>query len=225
MRLFDFITVSIGFLFLSPLFIVIMILIKIFSPGPIFYHQQRIGRNGKLFRLYKFRSMVAYAERLGTSVTTRKDPRITRIGRFLRKTKLDELPQLWNVLKGDMSLVGPRPDVPEIVQKYTPEMKRIFQIRPGITSVATLHLRDEEAILARVHDPDRFYEDVLVPLKVKLSMEHVDRNSFAFDLKILFQTIWMLTLGRWWPIKEHPAIAKLREKIERDYTEKTKGQI
>lgn len=169
--------------------------------------------------------MVAYAERLGTSVTTRKDPRITRIGRFLRKTKLDELPQLWNVLKGDMSLVGPRPDVPEIVQKYTPEMKRIFQIRPGITSVATLHLRDEEAILARVHDPDRFYEDVLVPLKVKLSMEHVDRNSFAFDLKILFQTIWMLTLGRWWPIKEHPAIAKLREKIERDYTEKTKGQI
>ncbi len=225
MRLFDFITVSIGFLFLSPLFIVIMILIKIFSPGPIFYHQQRIGRNGILFRLYKFRSMVVNADRIGTSVTTEKDPRITPIGRFLRKTKIDELPQLWNVLKGDMSLVGPRPDVPEIVQKYTPEMKRIFQIRPGITSVATLHLRDEEAILARVQDPERFYENVLVPLKVKLAMEHVDRNSFAFDLKILFQTIWMLTLGRWWPIKEHPAIAKLREKIERDYTEKTKGQI
>jgi len=195
---------------------IIAFLIRVTSDGPVFFRQGRVGWQGKVFQVYKFRTMVQGAEEMGTSVTTRRDPRVTPIGRILRKLKLDELPQLINVFMGDMSLVGPRPDVPEIVQKYTPEMRRIFQIRPGITSVATLHLRDEEAILARVHNPDRFYEDVLVPLKVKLAMEHVDRNSFAFNLKVLFQTIWMLTLGRWWPIKEHPAVAKLREEIEKD---------
>ena len=198
---------------------IIAFLIRATSNGPIFFRQDRVGLHQKIFRVYKFRTMVEGADEIGTSITTGKDPRITPIGRLLRKTKLDELPQLWNVLKGDMSLVGPRPDVPEIVEKYTPEMRRIFQIRPGITSLATLHLRDEETILARVHNPDRFYEDVLVPLKVKLAMEHLDRNSFTFDLKILSQTIWMLTFGKWWPIKEHPAVAELREKIERDRKE------
>jgi len=158
--------------------------------------------------------MVDGAEVMGTSVTAGNDPRITPIGRALRRTKLDELLQLLNVLKGDMSLVGPRPDVPEIVENYTNEMKRIFEIRPGITSVATLHLRDEEGILERMKDPDKFYEDVLVPLKVKLAMEHVDKNSFWFDMKILVQTVWILTLGRMWPIEEHPEAAKLKSEIE-----------
>jgi len=160
--------------------------------------------------------MVERAEEMGTSVTSRDDPRITTIGRILRKTKLDELPQLINVFKGDMSLVGPRPDVLEIIENYSPEMRRIFQVRPGITSVATLHLRGEEAILDQVQDKDGFYEEILVPLKVKLAMEHVDRDSFAFDLKILCQTVWMLTLGRWWPIEEHAAVTKLRNMLDTD---------
>jgi lipopolysaccharide/colanic/teichoic acid biosynthesis glycosyltransferase len=151
---------------------------------------------------------------MGTSVTTSKDPRITPVGKVLRRTKLDELPQLINVFKGDMSLVGPRPDVPEVVRNYSPEMRRIFRIRPGITSVATVHLRDEEKILAKVLAPERFYEEVLVPLKVKMALEHVDHTSSAFELKILCQTLWMLTFGRWWPIKQHPVIAELRKSLD-----------
>jgi lipopolysaccharide/colanic/teichoic acid biosynthesis glycosyltransferase len=157
--------------------------------------------------------MVDKAEVLGSSVTTGRDPRVTPVGRILRKTKLDELPQLFNVLKGDMSFVGPRPDVPEITDKYTVEMKRVFNIRPGITSVATLHFRNEEDILAKVEDPDRFYEEVVVPLKVDLAMEHVRKNFFWFDFQILLQTVWALTpIGRAWPVKEHPLVKEFREK-------------
>jgi lipopolysaccharide/colanic/teichoic acid biosynthesis glycosyltransferase len=157
--------------------------------------------------------MVDRAESLGTSVTAGNDSRITPIGRILRRKKLDELPQLINVFKGDMSLVGPRPDVPEIVEKYSSEMRRIFSIRPGITSVATLHLRDEEEILAKVKNPDTFYEEVLVPLKVRMAMEHVEKDSLWFDMKILLQTVWMLTLGRFRPIELHPEILKLKRKL------------
>jgi lipopolysaccharide/colanic/teichoic acid biosynthesis glycosyltransferase len=203
----------VGLVIIAPIMVIIAFLIKTNSAGAAFFRQERVGRHKKTFRVYKFRTMVEQAEEIGTSVTTLNDARITPIGRVLRRTKLDELPQLINVLRGDLSLVGPRPDVPEIVRNYTREMNRIFQVRPGITSAATLHLRDEEGILARVCDPEIFYEDVLVPLKVKLAMEHVDRNSFAFDLKILCQTLCMLSFGRWWPIKEHPELVKLREKI------------
>ena len=195
-RIFDFVAACLGLALFSPFMLVIAFLIKATSPGPVFFRQERVGWKEKVFRAYKFRTMVEHAEEMGSSVTTRNDPRITPIGIILRKTKFDELPQLINVFKGDMSLVGPRPDVSEIVCNYTHEMRRIFQIRPGITSTATLYLTDEESILAEVKDPDSFYQDVLVPLKVKLAMEHVDRNSFTFDLKILCKTIWMLTLGR-----------------------------
>lgn len=193
--------------------IIIAFLIKVTTPGPVFYQQERVGWQEKTFRAYKFRTMVEGAEKMGSSVTTSDDRRITPIGRLLRRTKMDELPQLINVFKGDMSLVGPRPEVAEIVQNYTPEMKHIFQVRPGITSLATLHLNDEEEILADVSDPDQFYENILVPLKVKLAMEHVNRNSFSFDLRILCQTMWTVTLGRWWPIEEHPAVSELKEKL------------
>jgi lipopolysaccharide/colanic/teichoic acid biosynthesis glycosyltransferase len=212
-RIFDFIAVCIALPLICPVMAIIAFLIKATSNGPIFFRQNRVGLHQKIFRVYKFRTMVQGTEEMGTSVTTRKDPRITPIGRILRKLKLDELPQLINVVTGDMSLVGPRPDVPEIVENYTIEMRQIFKIRPGITSVATLHLRDEEGILADVDEPDTFYEDILVPLKVKLAMEHVYRNSFAFDLKILCQTVWMLSLGRWWPIEEHEVVAKLNPQI------------
>jgi lipopolysaccharide/colanic/teichoic acid biosynthesis glycosyltransferase len=214
-RIFDFVCVCFALPLICPVMAIIAFLIRATSNGPIFFRQDRVGLHQKIFRVYKFRTMVQGAEEMGTSVTTRRDPRITPIGRILRKLKLDELPQLINVFTGDMSLAGPRPDVPEIVENYTIQMRQIFQIRPGITSVATLHLRDEEEILADVDEPDTFYEDILVPLKVKLAMEHVERDSFAFDLKILYQTLWMLTLGRWWPIEEHSTVAKLRDKIEK----------
>jgi lipopolysaccharide/colanic/teichoic acid biosynthesis glycosyltransferase len=213
--LFDFAIVLSLFWFIIPIFIVVIILIKKQSAGPAFFRQYRVGLNEKLFRIYKFRTMVVNAEKMGTSVTTRHDTRITPFGKILRKTKLDEVPQLLNVLKGDMSLVGPRPEVPEIVDNYTDDMKRIFKVKPGITSLATLHLVDEERILSRVSNPDTFYEEVLVPIKVQMALEQVEQNSFSFDLKILLQTLWMLTFGRWWPIPDHKLINELRERIER----------
>jgi lipopolysaccharide/colanic/teichoic acid biosynthesis glycosyltransferase len=212
-RIFDILVVTASLVVILPVMAIVALIIKATSPGPVFFRQERVGLNERLFRIYKFRSMVVRSEQ-GTSVTTLHDPRITGIGKVLRKTKLDELPQLLNVFKGDMSLVGPRPDVPEIIDSYTPEMRLIFKVRPGITSVASLHLTDEEVILDRVNDPDNFYLDVLVPLKVAMAMEHVHRNSFAFELKILGNTIWMLTLGRWAPIEEHPMVAELRKSLE-----------
>lgn len=193
-RTFDFTIALAGLIVFSPIILILACIIRLTSPGPVLFSQNRVGLNGKLFRIYKFRSMVVNAEKLGTSVTTSQDRRITPIGRILRKTKLDELPQLWNVLRGDMSFVGPRPDVPEIIETYTPEMRQILNIRPGITSNATLLLRDEEEILARYSDPDTAYINVLVPLKVDLAMEHARRNSFWYDLWVLVQTVLALTL-------------------------------
>lgn len=212
-RLFDIICSLTGLaIFILPM-AVIALLIKLTSRGPVLYSQKRTGLMERIFYVYKFRTMVNNADTLGTSVTTGVDPRITPVGRVLRKTKLDELPQLFNVLKGDMSFVGPRPDVPEITAKYTPEMRKIFTVRPGITSVATLHFRHEEEILAKVSDPDKFYDEVVVPLKVELAMEHVRKNSFWFDFSILSQTFRMLTpLGKIWPVKESAAVREFREK-------------
>jgi lipopolysaccharide/colanic/teichoic acid biosynthesis glycosyltransferase len=177
-RLFDITCSLFGLTVFAPLLVVIAVLIKLTSRGSALYSQKRTGLHEKIFYVYKFRTMVDKADKMGTSVTTGVDPRVTPVGGILRKTKLDELPQLFNVLKGDMSFVGPRPDVPEITAKYTPQMKQIFLIRPGITSVATLHFRHEEEILAKVPDPDKFYDEVVVPLKVELAMEHVRRSSF-----------------------------------------------
>ena len=216
-RAFDLIIVCVVIPIVLPLIAVIALSIKATSSGPLFFRQDRVGRQEKLFKVYKFRTMVDRAEDMGTSVTTRDDSRVTPLGKIFRRMKLDELPQVINVFKGDMSLVGPRPDVPEIVRNYTPDMKEIFKIRPGITSEATLHLRDEEDILAKVDDPDTFYENVLVPLKVKLAMEHVNRKSFSFDLRVLFKTLWMLILGRWCPIRERPEVTQLKESIAKGF--------
>lgn len=212
-RLFDVMVSLVGILILAPLMLAISVIIKFRSVGPILYKQQRVGWHEALFNVYKFRTMVDKADTMGSSVTTGIDPRITPVGRFLRKTKLDELPQLFNVLKGEMSFVGPRPDTPDIIAKYTPEMREIFAARPGITSVATLHFRDEEDILARVTEPDKFYKEIVVPLKVELAMEHVRKNSFWFDLSILCQTFWVLTpLGKIWPVKELQVVKRFKEK-------------
>lgn len=212
-RIFDTVFAFLGLMAAAPVMLAVALLIRATSKGPVFFLQERVGLREEIFRVRKFRTMFHRPSEQGSSVTTSGDPRITGLGRYLRRTKMDELPQLINVLQGHMSLVGPRPDVPEIVRNYTPEMKRIFLLRPGITSTATLHLRDEERLLEGARDPDRFYEEVLVPLKVELAMEHLDRRSLAFDLRILLQTLWMLTLGRWRPIPEHPALAMLKERI------------
>lgn len=212
-RFFDLIASFWGIMFFLPLMVIIAVLIKLTSRGAVLYAQKRVGLHEKIFFVYKFRTMVEKADTLGTSVTTDFDPRITPVGRVLRKTKLDELPQLFNVFKGDMSFVGPRPDVPEITAKYTPAMKQIFAVRPGITSVATLHFRHEEEILAKVPDPDKFYDNVVVPLKVELAMEHVRRNSFWFDLSILLQTVWVLTpFEGLCPVKEPEIVRVFKEK-------------
>ena len=213
MRAFDIILSLTGIIILSPVFIIAIFLVKISSPGPIIFSQKRVGLNGRLFNLFKFRSMIINADKLGTSVTTGKDPRITGIGKILRKTKLDELPQLWNVLEGDMSFVGPRPDVPEIVNNYNLEMRRILEVRPGITSNATLHLRNEEDLLSLARDPDRAYEEIFIPAKVKLAMEHVKRKSFLFDFSVLIQTIWALTGGKIWKMREHPFVSEIKQNI------------
>lgn len=213
-RIFDIVAAAAGLLLFSPVFLAVSAFIKAGSKGPVFFVQKRTGYKGAEFKVIKFRTMVTGAERLGSSVTSSKDPRITGIGRFLRNTKLDELPQLVNILKGDMSFVGPRPDVPEITANYTEEMKKIFDVRPGLTSKATIFLRDEEELLSRSDSPDEFYERVLVPLKVELAMEHVNRKSLMFDIGVLLQTLWVLSpMNAILPLKEPPSISDMKSKL------------
>lgn len=213
-RSLDFLLALLGILLLWPVMAVVATAVRFSSSGPVLIQQRRVGFAGCVFTVLKFRTMVENAHLLGTSVTTGNDPRITPVGRFLRKTKMDELPQLFNVMVGDMSFVGPRPDVPEIIAKYTPEMRRVLEIRPGITSLATLHFRNEEELLAKVPNHDDFYEKTVVPLKVKLAMEHVERDSFLFDFHILLQTVWMVTpFGRLFPVAEHPLVTELKRSL------------
>jgi lipopolysaccharide/colanic/teichoic acid biosynthesis glycosyltransferase len=188
-RLFDIIVSFTGLVLMAPLMALIAGAIKLSSAGPVFFTGGRVGLNERPFRVIKFRTMVRDAVKLGSSVTTSRDPRITPLGHFLRRMKLDELPQLINVLAGEMSIVGPRPEVPEIVRNYTIDMRNIFRIKPGITSVATLRFKDEERLLAGMVDPDFYYESQLVPIKVKLAMEHVSKGSLWFDMGVFLRTL------------------------------------
>lgn len=214
-RILDIVVSGLALIVLAPLIFLISLGITLTSPGPVLFPQTRVGRKRKLFRLFKFRTMVIDAGSLGSSVTTRKDRRLTPIGEYLRRTRLDELPQLWNVLVGDMSFVGPRPDVPEIVRTYTSEMLSIFDIRPGITSNATLHLRDEESLLDLSPVPEEVYELIVVPFKVALAMEHVEKRSFFFDTSILLKSVWVLTGGRYWRDPVEPFLHIVRDDIYR----------
>lgn len=175
---------------LSPLFVSIGLLIKLDSAGPVFYRGKRIGKDGKPFWMYKFRTMNVLAN-TGPRVTARDDPRVTRIGHILRDTKLNELPQFINVLKGEMSLVGPRPEDPRYVALYTPEQRRVLSVKPGITSVASIIYHDEEAMLSQNTLEDT-YVNIIMPDKLRLDMEYIDRRSFLVDLDILFRTCLVL---------------------------------
>lgn len=188
-RLFDIIFSSIGLIAISPFLLFSTILIKLGSKGPVFYRGKRIGFHGKPFRIFKFRTMVIDAEKLGGPSTADDDPRITKIGRLLRKFKLDELPQLINVLKGEMSFVGPRPEVQHYVEMFTEEEKDILNVRPGITDWASLWNPDEGAILAGSLDPEKAYMEKIRPQKIKLQLKYVREQSFWSDLKIIFLTL------------------------------------
>jgi lipopolysaccharide/colanic/teichoic acid biosynthesis glycosyltransferase len=187
-RAIDILAVFIGLLLLFALFIAVAIAIKLDSPGPVFYRARRIGKDGVPFRLFKFRSMIVNAERQGPGITAAGDTRITRVGRFLRRTKLDELPQLINVLKGEMSLVGPRPEDPRYVTLYTPEQRRVLAVRPGITSAASLTYRHEEQALSG-DDWETVYRTKVLPDKLAIDLVYLERRTLGSDLKLIFRTI------------------------------------
>jgi len=188
-RLFDFITSLIGLIVLVPVFIIASLLVKISSVGPVFFVQKRIGKNGKIFQMIKFRSMSVIQNSTST-ISVKGDVRITKIGAFLRKFKLDELPELWNVLKGDMSLVGPRPDVCGYADNLKGEDRKILELRPGITGVASLKYYDEEDVLATQDNPLKFNDEVIYPDKVRLNLDYYHNNNLWIDIKIIFATIF-----------------------------------
>lgn len=188
-RFFDLFVSLIAIIVLSPFFILIALLIKIGSNGPVLFKQTRIGRNELPFEIYKFRTMVVDAEKLGTQITIGKDPRITKIGHFLRKTKLDELPQLFNVLKGEMSFVGPRPEVPKYTKLYSEQQRLVFTVRPGITDYASIKYRDENELLGNVKNPEKVYIEEIMPDKLHLNIEYIQRRSLLEDIKIIFLTV------------------------------------
>ena len=195
-RLFDLTAAAIALVLLSPLFLLIALFLSSTSRGPVFYSGKRVGLRGKLFKMHKFRTMVVDAEHLGGSCTRADDPRITRGGHWLRKFKLDELPQLLNVFLGEMSLVGPRPEVQEYVHLFTLEEREILSVRPGITDWASIWDRDEALALAGSLDPERIYLERIRPEKIRLQLEYVRRRSFLTDLAILFETLKVLALRR-----------------------------
>ena len=188
-RLFDILFSTIGLLVLSPLFLIIYIIIIIESKGGGFYSQTRVGKNGIPFAIYKFRSMRTDADKHGLITVGGRDPRITRIGYYIRKYKIDELPQLWNVLMGDMSLVGPRPEVQKYVDLYTEEQRKVLSVRPGITDYASIEYVDENILLAKSDDPDKTYIEVVMPAKIKLNMKYINNKSLKEYFKIIFLTL------------------------------------
>lgn len=178
-----------GLVIISPLLFIISMCIKLDSRGPVFFKQTRVGRYEEPFQIFKFRTMIVDAEKKGKQITVGKDSRITRTGQFLRKYKLDELPQLINVLIGDMSLVGPRPEVPKYTAYYTNEQKRIFEIRPGITDYASIKYRNENEVLAKSEDPEKTYIEEVMRDKLSLNLKYLDQQSVINDVKIIFMTI------------------------------------
>ncbi len=184
----------IGLLTLAPVMLLAAVLVKLSSPGPVFFCQDRVGRNFRRFGIYKFRTMCQDAPAKGRPITVGCDPRITPVGRVLRMTKIDELPQLFNVLLGQMSLVGPRPEAPCYVDLFREDYAEILRVRPGITDLASLKYRDEAALLGEAADPDRAYVEQILPDKIRLARDYLARRSLAFDLRLIAATV--LTLAR-----------------------------
>ena len=208
-RIFDFVISFLVILIALPLWLAVTIAIKLDSPGPVFHRATRIGKGGRPFTLYKFRTMVADAPNQGPGITHDADPRITRVGRFLHKLKIDEMPQLINVLKGEMSIVGPRPEDPRYVAHYTPEQRRVLSVRPGMASPAFIEYRHEEELLAAAgDDPERVYLTQILPDKLRLDLEYIEQQSFLFDLGVLAQAALSLFWNFDISSKSRPRAAK-----------------
>ncbi|MGM9782263.1 MAG: sugar transferase [Paludibacteraceae bacterium] len=187
-RLFDIVASGFGLLLLSPLFLLVAIWIKLDSPGPVFYRQVRVGRYNRDFRIFKFRSMRVGADKGSLVTIGGRDPRVTRSGYFIRKFKIDELPQLINVFIGDMSLVGPRPEVRHYVDYWTKDQLHVLDVRPGITDPASIKFRNENELLEKAEDPEKYYIEVIMQEKLRLYLEYVENHSFWYDIKLIFQT-------------------------------------
>jgi lipopolysaccharide/colanic/teichoic acid biosynthesis glycosyltransferase len=192
-RFFDLVCTFPGLIVLSPVFLVVALAVKIDSKGPVFFRQDRVGKDGKIFKIYKFRTMVQDAPSLGQHFTTASgDPRITRLGAFLRRYNIDELPQLINVLAGQMSLVGPRPEVPEIVETYTLQQKKVLSVRPGLTDYASLEFRKEGEITTGSKDLYGDYIKLILPKKLDLQLQYIQEQSFVTDMELIMKTIWSI---------------------------------
>ncbi|MFM2447993.1 MAG: hypothetical protein RIS44_443 [Pseudomonadota bacterium] len=197
-RLFDLAVASVALLLLAPLLLLLAMWIKLDSPGPALFRQERVGRGGRLFRIRKLRTMTHDPSHEGPGITVGKDERITRAGQFLRRSKLDELPQLLDVLQGHMSLVGPRPELPQYVALYPADLRdKILSVRPGITDLASIEYRNEGELLAEAADPERQYREVVLPAKLKLAEAYVDQASLTFDMRLIWRTVktvWVTSL-------------------------------
>jgi lipopolysaccharide/colanic/teichoic acid biosynthesis glycosyltransferase len=191
-RAFDFVTALLGLVILSPLLLLVALLVKLDSPGPVLFRQERMGKGFRPFRIHKFRTMVHDAPSKGGPITFGADPRITRLGRVLRQTKIDELPQLINVLRGEMSFVGPRPEVRPYVELFREDYEEILRVLPGITDLASVKYRDEAEVLGRFEDPDAAYVRHILPEKIKLAKEYVRRSSLFFDMILILKTLLKL---------------------------------
>ena len=214
-RLFDIVASAFGLLLFSPLLLLIALWVKLDSSGPAFYRGRRAGRNGVPFNIFKFRSMVTNADKIGGPSTSGDDPRVTRSGRFVRKCKLDEISQLINVLLGDMSLVGPRPEVVDKVEKFDAEARKTLVLRPGITDWASIWNADEGGVLAGASDPDAVYEKVIFPTKLKLQLYYLQTCSFFGDIKIILYTALRILRKSWTPaeLKDYPTFEQLRAEV------------
>lgn len=188
-RLFDFSCSLLGLALASPVFLLIALWIKLDSKGPVFFKQLRIGKDGKTFLIYKFRTMVTDAQRLGKQLTLADDKRITRCGAVLRKYKLDELPQLINVIKGEMSLVGPRPEVPRYVAYYNQEQKKVLSVHPGLTDEASIKYRNESELLVDAHNAEQLYIETIMPDKLRINIQYIEQASLRTDCRIILKTI------------------------------------
>ena len=195
-RIFDVIASGLGLIVLSPLFLILAIWIKLDSKGPVFYRQVRVGYKNKDFRIFKFRSMRVGADKGSLVTIGGHDPRVTRSGYFIRKFKFDELPQLINVFLGDMSLVGPRPEVRHYVDYWTPVQMHVLDVRPGITDPASIKFRNENELMEKAEDPEKYYIEVIMQEKIKLYLEYVEKHSFFYDLGLIFKTFWVIVKER-----------------------------
>lgn len=195
-RIFDVIASGLGLVVLSPLFLILSVWIKLDSKGPVFYRQVRVGLHNKDFRIFKFRSMRVGADKGSLVTIGGRDPRITRSGYFIRKFKFDELPQLINVFVGDMSLVGPRPEVRHYVDYWTDEQMHVLDVRPGITDPASIKFRNENELMEQAEDPEKYYIEVIMQEKLKLYLEYVQNQSFWGDIGLIFKTFWVIVKER-----------------------------